>query len=196
MFTGIIIDVGSVKKIVRHGVGCSLKIETTFDTEDVLIGSSIACNGACLTVVDKGNHWFSADVSGETLNCTSLGDWVVNTRVNIETALKAGDEFGGHLVQGHVDGIGSLVDCVTEGSNHRITIESEAKIIEFISPKGSITVDGVSLTVNELNYNRFGVNIIPHTWDNTNFSHLKIKDKVNIEIDIVARYVARLMERS
>ena len=196
MFTGIIIDVGSVKDIVLNEIGYSLKIETTFNTEDILIGASIACNGACLTVVEKGNNWFSADVSGETLDCTSLGDWSINTRVNIETALKAGDELGGHLVQGHVDGIGSLVACVSEGENHRLTIKTESEIIEFIASKGSIAVDGVSLTVNEIHFNQFGVNIIPHTWKNTNFSYLKINDKVNLEIDIVARYVARLMERS
>ena len=132
MFTGIIIDVGSVKDIVLNEIGYSLKIETTFNTEDILIGASIACNGACLTVVEKGNNWFSADVSGETLDCTSLGDWSINTRVNIETALKAGDELGGHLVQGHVDGIGSLVACVSEGENHRLSIKTESEKIDFI----------------------------------------------------------------
>ena len=196
MFTGIITDIGSVAEIVEQTVGKRLKIETAYDTQGIGEGASIACSGACLTVVDKGVGWFAADVSGETLGCTTLGSWQKDTPVNLERALTASDELGGHLVLGHVDGVGHLDAVLPEGDNHRVEIEAPAELTRFIASKGSVAVDGVSLTVNEVEGNKFGVNIIPHTWDQTTFAHYQPGQAVNLEIDVVARYVARLMERS
>lgn len=196
MFTGIITDVGRVAGIVEQAVGSRLTIETAYNMETIASGASIACNGACLTVVDKGAGWFAADVSGETLACTTLGDWREGTRVNLERALTASDELGGHLVLGHVDGVGRLDAIRPEGDNHRMDIEAPEELARFIASKGSIAVDGVSLTVNEVDARMFGVNIIPHTWNHTAFAGCEPGQAVNLEIDVVARYVARLMERS
>lgn len=196
MFTGIITDVGHIAEITEHAVGSRLKIRTKFDTRGISIGASIACSGACLTVVDKGEGWFAADVSGETLSCTTLGSWRQDTPVNLERALTASDELGGHLVLGHVDGVGRLDAVRPEGDNHRVEIEAPDELARFIAPKGSVTVDGVSLTVNQVEGRKFGVNIIPHTWDKTAFAAFEPGQAVNLEIDVVARYVARLMERS
>ena len=196
MFTGIVTDVGRVAEIAEQSVGSRLKIETAYDTQGIAEGASIACSGACLTVVDKGEGWFAADVSGETLGCTTLGSWQKNTPVNLERALRASDELGGHLVLGHVDGVGRLDAVRPEGDNHRVDIEVPDELERFIASKGSIAVDGVSLTVNEVEANKFGVNIIPHTWDQTSFAFFQPGHAVNLEIDVVARYVARLMERS
>jgi riboflavin synthase len=196
MFTGIVTDVGRVAEIAEQSVGSRLKIETAYDTQGIAEGASIACSGACLTVVDKGEGWFAADVSGETLGCTTLGSWQKNTPVNLERALRASDELGGHLVLGHVDGVGRLDAVRPEGDNHRVDIEVPDELARFIASKGSIAVDGVSLTVNEVEANKFGVNIIPHTWDQTSFAFFQPGQAVNLEIDVVARYVARLMERS
>ncbi len=196
MFTGIVTDVGRVADIVEQPVGKRLTIETAYDTQGIARGASIACSGACLTVVDKGEGWFAADVSGETLDCTTLGSWQKGTPVNLERALTASDELGGHLVLGHVDGVGRLDAVRPEGDNHRVEIEAPEQLARFIASKGSIAVDGVSLTVNEVEGNKFGVNIIPHTWDQTAFAFFQTGQAVNLEIDVVARYVARLMERS
>lgn len=196
MFTGIITDVGRVAEIAPRDVGSRLKISTEYDTSGIAIGASIACGGACLTVIDKGEGWFAADVSGETLACTTLGEWRKDTPVNLERALKAADELGGHLVQGHVDGVGRLDVVRPEGDNHLIEIEAPDELARFIASKGSITVDGVSLTVNEVEGRTFGVNIIPHTWEHTAFAAFEPDQAVNLEIDVVARYVARLMDRS
>ncbi len=196
MFTGIITDVGRVAEIVEQTVGTRLTIRTEYDTSGIATGASIACCGACLTVVDKGEGWFAADVSGETLDCTTLGSWKKDTAVNLERALTATDELGGHLVFGHVDGIGRLDAVRPEGDNHRLEIEAPDELARFIAAKGSIAVDGVSLTVNQVEGRKFGVNIIPHTWDQTAFAYFAPGQAVNLEIDIIARYIARLMERS
>ena len=196
MFTGIITDVGGVAEIAEQDVGSRLTISTKFDTGGITIGASIACSGACLTVVGKGEGWFAADVSGETLACTTLGNWQKDTPVNLERALTTADEFGGHLVLGHVDGVGHLDAVRPEGDNHRIEIVAPDELARFIASKGSVAVDGVSLTVNEVDDAKFGVNIIPHTWEQTSFSVFKAGQAVNLEIDVVARYVARLLERS
>ena len=196
MCTGIITDVGRVAEVARQAVGCRLTITTKYDTIGIADGASIACSGACLTVVGKGEGWFAADVSGETLDCTTLGGWQKDTPVNLERALTASDELGGHLVLGHVDRVARLDAVRPEGDNHRLEIEAPDELARFIASKGSIAVDGVSLTVNEVEGNKFGVNIIPHTWDQTNFAFFEPGQAVNLEIDVVARYVARLMERS
>ena len=195
MFTGIVTDVGRITGVERMRVGRRLTIETAYDTSGIDIGASIACNGACLTVVEKGASSFAADVSGETDDKTTSGVWDVGTRINLERALRAADELGGHLVLGHVDGVGRVVRLDREGDNHRLGIEVPAALKHYIASKGSVTVDGVSLTVNEVDDAVFGVNIIPHTWENTSLADLVVGAGVNIEVDVIARYVARLLER-
>ena len=195
MFTGIVTDVGRIAGIQTQDVGRRLTIETAYDTSGIDIGASIACNGACLTVVEKTDSSFSADVSGETLDKTTSGGWGVGTQINLERALQAADELGGHLVLGHVDGVGQVVGMEREGDNHRVSIKVPEALKYYVASKGSITVDGVSLTVNEVDDALFGVNIIPHTWDNTSLADIEIGTDVNIEVDVIARYVARLLER-
>jgi len=192
MFTGIITDVGRVRSVERSG-DTRFTIETVFDMETVPIGASIANNGVCLTVVDKGPGWFTVQASGETLSKTTLGGWTEGTRVNLERALKMGDELGGHIVSGHVDGVATVVEVRPEGESVRLTFEAPAALEKFVAPKGSVALDGVSLTVNEVDGARFGVNIIPHTQVATTFGELKPGDAVNMEIDMLARYVARLV---
>ncbi|WP_321392031.1 riboflavin synthase [Emcibacter sp.] len=198
MFTGIITDIGKVRKIEHRG-DTWMEIETAYDTTTIDIGASIACSGVCLTVVDKGEDWFSVDVSAETLSCTSLGDWTEGTRINLERALKVGDELGGHIVTGHVDGVGEVIFCEPEGDSHRIRFTMPEAIARYIAPKGSVTINGTSLTVNEVGMDDqgrhyFGVNIIPHTQEKTTFGEISVGDRVNLEIDILARYVARMNE--
>lgn len=195
MFTGIVTDVGRVRGIEPLEVGRRLTIETAFDLADAAIGASIACNGVCLTVVEKGDGVFRVDVSGETLDTTTAGDWRPGRRLNLERALRAADELGGHLVLGHVDGVGKIVRVASEGENHRIDIEVPAELARYIAPKGSVTVDGVSLTVNEVADRVFGVNIIPHTWEQTALGDVGAGGRANIEVDVIARYVARLLDR-
>ena len=192
MFTGIITDVGRVRSIERSG-DTRFTIETVFDMETVPIGASIANNGVCLTVVDKGPGWFAVQASGETLSKTTLGGWAEGTRVNLERAMKLGDELGGHIVSGHVDGVAAVVEVRPDGESVRLTFEAPADLAKFVAPKGSVALDGVSLTVNEVDGARFGVNIIPHTQIATTFGQLKPGDRVNLEIDMLARYVARLV---
>ena len=191
MFTGIITDVGRVRAVKRQG-DTRFTVETAFDMETVPIGASIANNGVCLTVVEKGPGWFAVQASAETLSKTTLGGWDEGTRVNLERALKVGDELGGHIVSGHVDGVASVVDIRPDGESKRFTFEAPATLAKYIASKGSVALDGVSLTVNEVDGARFGVNIIPHTQDATTFGTLKAGDRVNLEIDMLARYVARL----
>ena len=195
MFTGIVTDVGRIAGIETREIGRRLTIETAYDTSGIDIGASIACNGACLTVVEKTASSFSADVSGETLDKTTSGGWSVDTRINLERALRAADELGGHLVLGHVDGVGQVVRLEREGDNHRVSIKVPDALKHYVASKGSITVDGVSLTVNEVDDAVFGVNIIPHTWDNTSLADVVVGTDVNIEVDVIARYVASLLER-
>ncbi len=191
MFTGIITDVGRVRALERRG-DTRIEIATAYDTGGIEIGASIACHGICLTVVDKGDDWFAVDVSAETMACTSLGGWQVGTAINLERALRVGDELGGHIVSGHVDGVASVVERRAEGDSVRFTFEAPAELARFLAPKGSVALDGASLTVNEVAGNRFGVNIIPHTQQRTTFGAADVGARINLEVDVLARYVARL----
>lgn len=193
MFTGIVTDVGRVASVAERG-DRRFVVATGFDTETIDLGASIACSGCCLTVVEKRPGGFAVDASSETLSVTTLGDWREGTEVNLERALRLGDELGGHLVSGHIDGVGLVVSIREEGASHRIVFEAPAELARYIASKGSIAVDGVSLTVNEVDGRRFGANIIPHTWMHTTFCRLAAGSRVNLEIDLLARYVARLME--
>jgi riboflavin synthase len=193
MFTGIITDVGRVVSVADQG-DRRFVLSTAFDTAGIDLGASISCSGCCLTVVEKAAGRFAVDVSGETLSVTTLGDWREGTEVNLERALRLGDELGGHIVSGHVDGVGEVVSVRPEGASHRIVFEAPAGLARFIASKGSIAVDGVSLTVNEVDGRRFGTNIIPHTLTHTTFHGLAPGRRVNLEIDMLARYVARLLE--
>jgi riboflavin synthase len=191
MFTGIVTDIGRIAEVVSGG-DTRFAIETSYDVDGIGIGASIACDGACLTVVSVGQGRFSVTASAETLACTTLGDWRVGRRVNLERALKVGDELGGHIVSGHVDGLAEVVERRPEGDSLRFLFEVPAQLAGFIARKGSIALNGVSLTVNEVDGNRFGVNVIPHTQAATTFDACRVGDRVNLEIDLLARYVARL----
>ncbi len=195
MFTGIVTDVGEILAVDPLEVGRRLTISTSYDTAGIALGASIACNGACLTVVEKGEGQFAVDVSGETLDKTTVGEWTAGRRINLERALRAEDELGGHLVLGHVDGLARVALLTREGENHRIEIEVPDELKKYVASKGSVTLDGVSLTVNEVRDRLFGVNIIAHTWENTSLAGLKAGAMVNLEIDVIARYVARLLEQ-
>lgn len=194
MFTGIVTDIGRVRKVEQTARDRRYEVETVWDTSGIDLGASISHAGCCLTVTEKGPGWFAVEVSGETLSKTNLGDWAEGRRVNLERAAKLGDELGGHIVSGHVDGLGKVVSITPEGGSHRIKIEAPAPLHRFIAPKGSITVDGVSLTVNAVEGRVFGLNIIPHTWEATTLGGLKVGDAVNLEIDMLARYLARWQE--
>lgn len=194
MFTGIVTDLGRVRAVAPGGV-TRLTLETGYDTAGLGHGASIACNGVCLSVVEKGRGWFAVEASNETLACTTVGEWRPGRRINFERPLKVGDELGGHIVSGHVDGIGTVVERQQDGESWRFAFEAPAALARYIAPKGSVAVDGVSLTVNQVDGNRFGVNIIPVTREKTTFGELHMGDRVNLEIDPLARYVARLMER-
>lgn len=194
MFTGIITDVGRVRSIRDTNRDRRFEIETRYDLGTVDIGASISHAGCCLTVVEKGDDWFAVEVSGETLSKTSLVDWSEGSPVNLERAARLGDELGGHVVSGHVDGVGEVLSITPEGGSHRVQFRAPAPLHRFIAPKGSVAVDGVSLTVNEVEGDVFGVNLIPHTWDVTTLGGLKVGSKVNLEIDVLARYVARWQE--
>lgn len=194
MFTGIVTDIGRVRKVEPTERDRRYEIETAWDTATIELGASISHAGCCLTVTETGPGWFAVEVSGETLSKTTLGGWKAGDRVNLERAAKLGDELGGHIVSGHVDGLGRVVSVTPEGGSHRIDIEAPAPLHRFIAPKGSITVDGVSLTVNAVEGRTFGINIIPHTWQATTLGGLKSGDAVNLEIDMLARYLARWQE--
>lgn len=194
MFTGIVTDVGRVRAVRDTNRDRRFEIETGFDVGGIDLGASISHGGCCLTVVEKGEGWFAVEVSGETLAVTTLGDWREGRRVNLERAAKVGDELGGHIVSGHVDGVGEVLSVAEEGGSHRIRIRAPRPLHRFIAPKGSITVEGVSLTVNEVEDDVFGVNLIPHTWDVTTLGELQPGARVNLEIDMLARYLARWRE--
>lgn len=194
MFTGIVTDIGRVRRVEQTARDRRYEIETAWDTAGIDLGASISHAGCCLTVTEKGPGWFAVEVSGETLSKTTLGGWGEGDRVNLERAAKLGDELGGHIVSGHVDGLGRVVSVTPEGGSHRIAIEAPGPLHRFIAPKGSITVDGVSLTVNAVEGQTFGVNIIPHTWEATTLGRLKPGNAVNLEIDMLARYLARWQE--
>ena len=195
MFTGIITDLGRVRSVSPGGV-TRIVLETAYDTAAIAMGASIACNGACLSVVDKGPGWFAVDASAETLARTTIGSWGPGTPVNLERPLKLGDELGGHLVSGHVDGLAEIAERRPDGDSLRFEIRVPAAFQRFIAPKGSVALDGVSLTVNEVEGELFGVNIIPVTQRETSFGKLAPGERVNLEIDMLARYLARLMERT
>ena len=194
MFTGIVTDIGRVRSVRQTARDRRYEIETAWDTSGIDLGASISHAGCCLTVTEKGPGWFAVEVSGETLSKTTLGDWAEGHRVNLERAARLGDEMGGHVVSGHVDGLGRVVAVKPEGGSHRVHIEAPAPLHRYIAPKGSITVDGVSLTVNAVEGRRFEVNIIPHTWQATTLGGLNPGDAVNLEIDMLARYLARWQE--
>ena len=193
MFTGIITDIGTVQSIQDDGGDWRIGIQTKLDLSKTDIGASIACAGCCLTVVKKQDDVFFVDVSGETLSKTKIGKWVEGAKINLEASLKAGDEMGGHIVSGHVDGVTALKILNKEGDSHRLIFMAPPELEAMFAPKGSITLDGVSLTVNEVEDQHFGVNIIPHTWENTTLGQLKVGDEVHIEVDMLARYVARAL---
>ena len=196
MFTGIITDIGTVTSAEQRG-DLRLLIECGYDMDSVAIGASIACSGVCLTVVDKGADWFAVDASAETVSRTAPGLWSTGTRLNLERALKVGDELGGHIVTGHVDGVGEIVSSGQVGDSWRVTIAAPATLAPYIATKGSITVDGVSLTVNEIadqadGKAHFTLNIIPHTAAATTLNDLPVGRPINLEIDVLARYLKRL----
>lgn len=193
MFTGIITDIGTVRAVTKAG-DTRFEIATSYDLATVDLGASIACNGCCLTVIEKGQGWFAIEASAETLSKTTLGGWNAGTRINLERALKIGDELGGHIVSGHVDGIGEILSITPEGDSKRFRIRVPGALARMIAPKGSVAVDGTSLTVNEVESDVFGVNIIPHTQAVTTWGKMVAGQPVNIEIDMLARYVARLTE--
>jgi len=193
MFTGIITDVGTVRSIEKRG-DTRMEITTRYDTSSIDIGASICCSGACMTVVEKRDDWFAVEASAETLSKTVLGSWQEGTRINLERALKAGDEMGGHVVSGHVDGTAEVTTKEGEGDSLRIGFKIAGHLKGYIASKGSVTIDGVSLTVNEVNDDTFGVNLIAHTQQETTLGNLSAGDIVNVEIDMLARYVARLLE--
>jgi len=195
MFTGIITDLGHVRR-VRRGELLDLTIATAFDISAIPLGASIACSGACLTVVAVEPGAFAVQASVETLARTTLGEWEEGTLVNLEKSLRLGDELGGHLVLGHVDGMARIVEQRPEAESVRFVFEAPEELALFIAPKGSVALDGVSLTVNEVAQNRFGVNIIPHTLACTTFGSVRVGQRMNLEIDLIARYVARLLRQT
>lgn len=199
MFTGIITDLGRLRAI-RPGGDTRLVIETAYDTSGIEIGASIACSGTCLTVVETGADCFAVDVSAETLSRTTLGDWRPGEAINLEASLRLGDELGGHLVSGHVDATAEILERRPEGDSQRFVFRAPAEVAPFIASKGSVALDGVSLTVNEVRDEAggevmFGVNIIPHTAENTSFGAARPGQRVNLEIDMLARYVQRQLGR-
>lgn len=193
MFTGIITDVGRVRRLDKRG-DLRARIGTAYDMDSVEIGASIACDGVCLTVVDKGADWFDVDISAETVSKTNLDAWAEERRINLERALKVGDELGGHIVSGHVDGVAEVVAIRDEGDSTRVTLRAPKTLARFIAPKGSVGLNGTSLTVNEVDGCDFGINFIPHTKEATTWGGVAVGDRVNLEIDTLARYVARLQE--
>jgi riboflavin synthase len=199
MFTGIITDVGTIRSTEQRG-DLRIAIETAYDTSTVAIGASIACSGACMTVVEKGPGWFAVDMSGESLSRTAPNMWVAGGKLNLERAMKIGDELGGHIVTGHVDGIGSVIAFDPVGDSWHLVIAAPDAVAPYIAAKGSVTVDGVSLTVNTVadqpdGTAHFSINIIPHTAAMTTLGTLKAGAHVNLEIDILARYLARMQAR-
>ena len=193
MFSGIVTDVGRVRSVAESaGGGLRLEIGTAYDTDTVALGASIACSGPCLTVVDKGPGWFAVDVSRETADRTTLGDWRAGSGVNLERALALGDELGGHLVTGHIDGVALVEGAAPEGESLRLTIRCPAEYSRFVASKGSVALDGVSLTVNEVAGDVFGINLIPHTLAETTFRDCAAGRRLNLEVDLIARYLARL----
>ncbi|MEM9011655.1 MAG: riboflavin synthase [Pseudomonadota bacterium] len=197
MFTGIVTDIGEILAV--HGEGDRrLRLACGFPADGIALGASIACDGVCLTMVGRGQeggrNWFEVDASAETLALTTLGDWQTGTQVNLERSLRVGDELGGHIVSGHIDGLAEIIAMRDEGDSTRFSFEVPEALARYIAPKGSVALNGTSLTVNEVEGRSFGVNMIPHTKAITTWGTAKTGDKVNLEIDVLARYVARLGE--
>jgi riboflavin synthase len=193
MFTGIITDIGHIRAVEQRG-DMRARIGTGYDTGTIAMGASIACDGVCLTVVALGPDWFDVDISAETLSKTNLGTWAGGRRVNLERSLRVGDELGGHIVSGHVDGLAEVVAMAPEGDSTRFTLRAPEGLARFIAPKGSVALNGTSLTVNEVAGASFGINLIPHTMQATAWGEVAVGDRINLEIDTLARYVARLAE--
>ncbi len=196
MFTGIITDVGEVRALERRG-DLRARIGTRYKTASIDMGASIACNGVCLTVIGLGLDWFEVDISAETLSKTNIGGndgWTEGSKINLERALKVGDELGGHIVSGHVDGVATVVGMHDEGDSTRVTFDAPEALARFIAPKGSVALNGTSLTVNEVDGTTFGINFIPHTKEVTTWGLTAVGDRINLEIDTLARYVARLRD--
>jgi len=196
MFTGIISDLGVVRKLDQKG-DLRARIGTSYDVAGIDLGASIACDGVCLTVVSMGTdggNWFDVEISAESVGATNIGAWIVGRRLNLERALRLGDELGGHIVSGHVDGVAEIISMKDEGDSTRFVFRAPKALAKFIAPKGSVALNGTSLTVNAVDGCDFGVNIIPHTKEVTTWGDSAVGDKVNLEIDTMARYVARLRE--
>ena len=196
MFTGIVTDMGEVLELEQKG-DLRARIGTVYDTSRIDIGASIACEGVCLTVIALGTsprNWFDVEISAETVSKTNLTDWKVGKRLNLERALKVGDELGGHIVSGHVDGVAEVVGVRPEGDSLRVTFRAPEALAKFIAPKGSVALNGTSLTVNEVEGRDFGINFIPHTQKVTTWGEVALGDKINLEVDTMARYVARLRD--
>ena len=195
MFTGIVTDIGKIIELEKRG-DLRARVETNYDMSTVTIGASIACDGICLTVIKTGSNWFDVEISAESVEKTHLkfNTWAIGASVNLERALRVGDELGGHIVSGHVDGVVEIVDMKDEGDSTRFVFLAPSDLQKFIAPKGSVALNGTSLTVNEVHSSKFGVNVIPHTKEVTTWGSSKIGDFLNLEIDTLARYVARLKE--
>ena len=195
MFTGIITDIGTIRSVEQRG-DLRIEIATGYDVTTVDMGASIACDGVCLTVVEKTSDSFCVDVSAESAGLTNIGEWKTGRLVNLERALKVGDELGGHIVSGHVDGVAEIVALRDEGDSTRVTLRAPGSLAKCIAPKGSVALNGTSLTVNEVDGTDFGINFIPHTKAVTTWGSAAVGDRVNLEIDTLARYVARLQDWS
>lgn len=193
MFTGIVTDMGTVVELEQRG-DLRARIQTSYDTLGIDIGASIASDGVCLTVIALGDDWYDVEISAETVSKTNLDKWAVGKRVNLERALKVGDELGGHIVSGHVDGVAEVVAVQDEGDSTRVTLRAPDTLARFIAPKGSVALNGTSLTVNDVDGCDFGINFIPHTKEVTTWGEVQVGDRINLEIDTLARYVARLAE--
>ena len=193
MFTGIITDIGTVSALERRG-DLRARITCGYDATGIDMGASIASDGVCLTVVGLGDDWYDVDISAETVEKTNVGEWEIGRRVNLERALRVGDELGGHIVSGHVDGVAEVISVVDEGDSTRVQLRAPADLAKFIAPKGSVALNGTSLTVNEVQGDTFGINFIPHTKEVTTWGDVAVGHQINLEIDTLARYVARLAE--
>jgi len=195
MFTGIVTDLGEILELEQKG-DLRARIKTNYDTTGITFGASIACDGICLTAVDFGDDWFDVEISSETVSKTIIGAglWKVGHTINLERSLKVGDELGGHIVSGHVDGIAKVTSINDEGDSTRFVFEAPSELARYIAPKGSVALNGTSLTVNEVDSNTFGVNLVPHTKKVTSWGKTQVNDPINLEIDTLARYVARLAE--
>ena len=197
MFTGIVTDVGTVRSAEQRG-DLRLTIATNYDLTKLDLGASISCSGVCLTVIDKGADWFAVDVSGETISKTAPSHWQTGAKLNLERALRLGDELGGHIVTGHVDAVADVVDVHPDGDSARLDIRMPKELASMIAPKGSITLDGVSLTVNEIREDedgkaQFSINVIPHTAQHTTFGQIEAGQQLNVEVDVLARYLGRML---